>query len=53
MVSEAQRSMAHALAAGAKPKKKTGMTQAVARKLIAHDEGGKLPKRAPKPKGQK
>lgn len=46
--SQSQRALAYALASGRKPKKKSSMTQAVAKKLIAHDEGGKLPYRAKK-----
>jgi len=42
-VSQAQRGLAHAIAKG---KKITGvdMTKAIARRLIAEDEPGKLPK---------
>ena len=39
--SQAQRALAHAVASG-KAKKK-GMSKEAARKLIAHDPGGKLP----------
>jgi hypothetical protein len=46
--SESQRRLAYALASGRKQKKKTGMTQAVAKRLIEHDTGGKLPKHVKK-----
>ena len=44
--SQKQRGLAHAVASG----KSNRMTKTAAKKMIAHDTGGKLPKRA---KGRK
>lgn len=40
--SQAQRGLAHAVASGKARKK--GMSKCAAKKMIAHDPGGKLPK---------
>lgn len=44
--SEAQRGLAHAVASG--KVKRSGMSQSAAKRLIADDPGGKLPRRVGK-----
>ena len=47
--SEAQRSLAHAVASG----KSGRLSLDVARKMIAHDPGGKLPKKVKRKSGKR